>query len=232
VQVPTAFAASALFALGGYELVGWASVLACLAAAALATRFPEAPRLDDNDDAPPLRAGVVEALRSPVLRWAVPAVALIGGLDAVEEYFPVLAADRGVPATVVPVAVLGVALAGAAGAALGGRVPARLLPGLLVAAAACLVVAAVTPVVPTLLATAVFYALYLAVLVAAEAELQARITGPYRATLTSVAGLGIELAALLVFAAWALGGIAAMAVLVLAVVPVAAFGLRVPVGRS
>ena len=233
VQVPTAFAASALFAVGGYELVGWASVLACLAAALLATRFPEAPRLvDDDEDAPPLRAGVVEALRRPALRLAVPAVALIGGLDAVEEYFPVLAADRGVPAAVVPVAVLSVALAGAAGAAAGGRVPARLLPTLLTAAAGCLVVAAVTPMVPTLVATAVFYALYLAVLVAAEAELQARITGPYRATLTSVAGLGIELAALLVFAAWALGGIAAMTLLVLAVVPVAAFGLRVPVGRS
>ena len=40
-------------------------------------------------------------------------------------------------------------------------------------------------------------------------------------------GLGIELAALLVFAAWALVGTVAVAVLVLAVVPVAAFGLRV-----
>jgi hypothetical protein len=90
----------------------------------------------------------------------------------------------------------------------------------------------VTPAVPALVLAAVFYALYLAVLVAAEAELQARITGPYRATLTSVAGLGIELAALLVFAAWALGGAAAVAVLVLAVVPVAAQGLRAPAERS
>lgn len=231
VQVPTALAASALFALGGYELVGWASVVACLAAAALATRFPEAPRLvDDDEDAPPLRAGVVEALRRPALRLAVPAVAVIGGLDAVEEYFPVLAADRGVPVTAVPVAVLGIALAGAAGAALGGRaagLPSGALPLLLAAAGSCLLVAAATPAVPALVLAAVFYALYLAVLVAAEAELQARITGPYRATITSVAGLGIELSALLVFAAWALGGVVAVAVLVLAVVPVAALGLRV-----
>jgi MFS family permease len=229
VQVPTAFAASALFAVGGYELVGWSSVVACLAAAALATRFPEAPRLPEDEDAPPLRAGVVEALRHPVLRLAVPAVALIGGLDAVEEYFPVLAADRGVPVTAVPVAVLGIALAGAAGAALGGRLQGRALPVLLGVAGACLLVAAAAPAVPALLMAAAFYALYLAVLVAAEAELQARITGPYRATITSVAGLGIELAALLVFAAWALGGAAATAVLVLAVVPVAASGLRVTV---
>jgi MFS family permease len=232
VQVPTAFAASALYALGGYELVGWASVGACLAAAALATRFPEAPRLpDDDEDAPPLRAGVVEALRRPALRLAVPAIALIGGLDAVEEYFPVLAADRGVPPTAVPFAVLGIALAGAAGAALGGRLPPHMLQVLLGAAGGCLVVAAVSPAVVALVMAAVFYALYLAVLVAAEAQLQARITGPYRATLTSVAGLGIELAALLVFAAWALGGVAATALLVLAVVPVAAIGLRAPAER-
>jgi hypothetical protein len=176
---------------------------------------------------PPLRVGVVEALRRPVLRLAVPAVAVIGGLDAVEEYFPVLAADRGVPVAAVPVAVLGIALAGAAGAALGGRLRVGALPVLLGAAGACLLVAAMTPAVPALVLAAVFYALYLAVLVAAEAELQARITGPYRATITSVAGLGIELAALLVFAAWALGGVVAVAVLVLAVVPVAAVGLRV-----
>ena len=225
VQVPTAFAASALFALGGYELVGWASVVACLAAAALATRFPEAPRLPDDEDAPPLRAGVVEALRRPALRLAVPAVAVIGGLDAVEEYFPVLAADRGVAVEIVPFAVLGIALAGAAGAALGGRLRAGALPAVLGASGVCLLVAAMTPAVPALMLAAAFYALYLAVLVAAEAELQARITGPYRATLTSVAGLGIELAALLVFAAWALGGVVAVAVLVLAVVPVAALGL-------
>ena len=227
VQVPTALAASALFALGGFELVGWCSVVACLAAAALATRFPEAPRLDD-EDAPPLRAGVVEALRRPVLRLALPAVALIGGLDAIEEYFPVFAAERGVPTTVVPMAVLGIALAGAAGAVLGGRLSSRAIPVVLGAAGLCLLVASALPGVPALGTAALFYALYLAVLVAAEAQLQARITGPYRATITSVAGLGVETAALLVFAAWAVGGAGAVAVLVLAVVPVAALGLRVP----
>jgi hypothetical protein len=41
-----------------------------------------------------------------------------------------------------------------------------------------------------------------------------------------VAGLGIELASLLVFAAWAVGGPIAVAVLVVAVVPVVRAGLR------
>ena len=230
VQVPTAFAASALFAVGGYALVGWGSVAVCLAAAALALRFPEAPRTaDDDGDEVPLRTGVVEALRSPALRVLVLAVALIGGLDAVEEYFPVLAGDWGVPTTAVPFAVLVIALAGAAGAALGGRadrLPGGALLGLLVAAAGLLAAAAVWARPAALGAVAVFYALYLAVLVVAEARLQGGIASAHRATITSVAGLGIEVASLLVFAAWALAGPVAVAALVLAVVPVVRAGLR------
>jgi MFS family permease len=235
VQVPTAFLASGLFALGGYPLVGWVSVGCCLAAGLLAFRFPEAPRTADEDDSGTLRQGVTAALRRPGLLLIVLAVALIGGLDAVEEYFPVLAADRGVPVTAVPVAILVVALAGSAGAALGGRagrLPDGALPVLLVVAAALLGAATVLPAAASIGAAAAFYALYLAVLVVAEARLQDRITGPYRATLTSVAGVGIEAAALLVFGAWALGGALAVAVVVLAVVPVAAAGLRVRAAAS
>ncbi len=229
VQVPTAFAASALFAFGGYPLVGWVSVAVCLGAAALALRFPEAPRNADGGEQAPLRNGVVEALRSPALRVLVLAVALIGGLDAVEEYFPVLAGDWGVPTTAVPVAVLVISLAGAAGAALGGRADrlrGGILLALLVVAAALLAVAAVWARPAALGAMAVFYALYLAVLVVAEARLQEGIASTHRATITSVAGLGIEVASLLVFAAWALGGAVAVAVLVVAVVPVVRAGLR------
>ena len=231
VQVPTAFLAGALFALGGYPLVGWFSVGSCLAAGLLALRFPEAPPVEDGEPPPGALRGVAEALRRPGLRLVVLAVALIGGLDAVEEYFPVLASDWGVATSAVPVAVLCISLAGAAGAALGGRaerLTTRWLLGALMTAAACLAAAAVWARPPALIAVAVFYGLYLAVLVVAEARLQARITGPHRATITSVAGVGIELAALLVFAAWALGGAVAVAVLVLAVVPVVRSGLRTP----
>ena len=234
VQVPTAFAASALFALGGYPMVGWASAGACLAAALLALRFPEPSRMADGGASllGTLRLGVREAVHNPALRLTVLAVALVGALDAVEEYFPVLAADQGVPVAVVPFAVLGVTLAGALGAALGGRaerLPDRALPVLLGVAALCVAATAVLPGVAALTALAVFYALYLAVLVVAETRLQERIDSPHRATITSVAGLGIELGSLLVFAAWALGGAVATAVLVLAVVPVVRSGLRVTV---
>jgi MFS family permease len=231
VQIPTALAASALFALGGYPAVGWASAVFCLAAAALALRFPEAPRQTEDDEslAGTLRQGVAEAVRRPGLRLLVLAVALIGGLDAVEEYFPVLAGERGVATSFVPVAVLVIALAGAAGAALGSRadrLPSGVLLLMLLVAGLFLAAAAVWDGPAALVTVALFYALYLGVLVVAEARLQDRIASTYRATITSVAGLGIELASLLVFAAWAVGGLVAVAVLVVAVVPVVRTGLR------
>ena len=230
-QVPAAFAASALFVLGGYPLVGWVSVAVCLAAGALALRFPEPPR-EREDGASllgTLREGVAEAVHRPSVRVIVLAVALLGGLDAVEEYFPVLAGSWGVPTAAVPVAVLVIPLTGALGAALAGhaeRLPTRALLVLLAGASGCLAVAAVWARPPGLAAVATFYGIYMAVLVVAEARLQARITGPHRATVTSVAGLGVELASLPVFAAWALGGPIAIVVLFLAVVPVVGAGLR------
>jgi MFS family permease len=229
VQVPTAGAAAALHAVGGFPLVAWSSVGVCLAAGALALRFPEPPRERAGALLGTLRAGAGQVARHAPLRLAVVAVALVGGLDAMEEYFPVLAADRGVPTGSVPFAVLAIALAGAAGAALGGRadeLPDGVLPVLLAASGLLLGAAAVLPGPGTLAALAPAYGLYLAVLVAAEARLQERIEGPHRATVTSVAGLGVELAGLLVFGAWAVGGVAATALLVLAVVPVVAAGLR------
>ena len=234
VQVPTAVAASLLFAAGGYALVGWVSVGCCLAAAALALRFPEAPRADDGEDLlATLRAGVRQAVRTPGLRVLVLAVALIGGLDAVEEYFPVMADDWGLGTTAVPFAVLAVSLTGAAGAWLGGRaerLPSTALLAALGAGAGLLLVAGAWARPAALAAVALFYGLYLAVLVVAETRLQDGIEGSRRATITSVAGLGIEVAALAVFGAWAVGGIAGVAVVVLAVVPVVAAGLRTRVG--
>ncbi len=230
VQVPTAAAAGLLYALGGYPLVGWVSAAVCLAWAALALRFPEPPREPDGGSLlDTLRRGAADVVHVPVLRLTVLAVALVGGLDAVEEYFPVLAGDSGVPTVAVPGAVLGIALAGALGAALGGRaarLPDRALATLLALAGVLLGAVAVVPGPAALAVVAVSYGLYLAVLVVAEARLQERIESTRRATVTSVAGVGVELGGLLVFLAWALGGVVAVAVLVLAVVPVVAAGLR------
>jgi hypothetical protein len=190
----------------------------------LASTFPQAPRGSDDDDSgwwETLRSGVREAAVRPAVRAAVLLVVLLGGVDAVEEYFPLLARDWGVPDTVNPLAVLGIPVAGAAGAALGGRATSWSRPAVAVAlgtAGAAFGAAAVLALPAGLVVVAAGYALYRLVLVVAETRLQQAITGPARATVTSVAGIGIELAALAVFAGYAVGGLALLggAVLVLA----------------
>jgi hypothetical protein len=230
-QLPTALAAAGLFAVGGFPLVGWASVGVCLGTAVLALRFPEpAPSGDDDGaQAEGLRAGLTRALRRPGLGLLVLAMALVGGIDAIEEYFPVMAGLWGVPTAAVPLAVVGIPLAGAVGAALGGRagrLPGGRLAVSLVAAGVLLALAGLWARPAALAAVAVFYGLYLAVLVVAEARLQDRIPGRYRATITSVAALGIEATSLLLFAAWVVRGPLAVAVLVVAVAPVLWAALR------
>jgi hypothetical protein len=64
---------------------------------------------------------------------------------------------------------------------------------------------------------ALFYGLYRLVLVVMDARLQERIDGTARATVTSVAGLGTELATFALYAAWTLGGVMLVAALLLVI---------------
>lgn len=222
-QIPAAFLATGLYAVGGYVLVGWVSVGVALGTSALAARLPEPPRTPDEDEPAywtTLRVGVREAAASPPVRAAVLAAAVLGGLDAVEEYFPLLAADRGVPVELVPPAMLVITVAGAAGAAFGGAAN-RLRPwalGLLFGTAMVLFGVSGLVAHPVgLVAVAAFYGLYRVVLVVVDARLQARITGSARATVTSVAGFGVELVGLGLFGVWAVGGLLAVVVVWLVV---------------
>lgn len=237
-QVPAAGAAAVLFAIGGYRLVGWVSVGVCLAAAALASRLPEPPRGEPEDDEPgylaTLREGLSGAASRPLLRTALVAAAIVGGLDAVEEYFPILTAHAGVPTDIVPLAVLPITVAGVVGAALGGwanRLPPWALGVMLGVAMVLFGIAALTPGVGAVAAVASFYGLYRAVLVVVDVRLQDRIDGPFRATVTSVAGVGVEIAGLGVFAAWAGGGAVLVAALWLAAALLLSRALRPTPGR-
>jgi MFS family permease len=215
-QIPAALAATALFALGGYPLVGWASVGVALGASAFAAWLPEAPRVDDDEDEAgyfaTLADGVREAAASPPVRTALVAAAVIGGFDAVDEYFPLLAQDQGVPVELVPVAMLVITVAGAAGAACSG-VANRLRPwalGLVLGAALLLFGASGMLGYPAgLVVVSAFYGLYRVVLVVVDARLQDRIEGSARATVTSVAGFGVETVGLAFFGVWAAGGLTA-----------------------
>jgi MFS family permease len=217
-QIPATAGAFALFSLGGYTLVGWGSVGICLAAAALATRLPEAPRQPSEETGSylaTLRTGVVEAAREPAVRTAVLAVAGLSGVDAIDEYFPLMARSWGIPERLVPLGVLVIMLAGAAGAWLGGLVARVRLGGIaaaLVTAAALLAAAALLDRAASLLLAAAFYVLFRIVLVQANGRLQERIEADARATVTSVAALGTEVSALAFIGVWSLGGAVSIAV--------------------
>lgn len=224
-QVPAAVTGTVLFATGGYRLVGWVSVGVCLLAAAVAAGLPEPARDGPGADGPELRylatlrAGLRVATARPGVPGALAAAALLGSFDAVEEYFPLILAGWGVPVAAVPLADLPIVFAGVAGAAAAGRLD-RLRPAalaLVLGAAMLLFGAAGLVARPAgIAAVAVFYGLYRAVLVVVDARLQDRIENRSRATVTSVAGLGVDVASFGLYAAWAVGEAPVVALLGLA----------------
>ncbi|MEU6580029.1 MFS transporter [Nocardia sp. NPDC046763] len=163
-----------------------------------------------------LRTGLREAMRVRVIRRGVILVALLNGITAFDEYFALLADHAGAGPSLSAVLV-GVTVAGAlAGATLAGRtegISERVM-------AAALVVAGVLFITGALLAGAgahhpqamyvltavgfsavgIAYGIDYNADVIASARLQDAISGPARATVTSVSGFATEMIALLVFA--------------------------------
>lgn len=229
VQLPVAVGASVLFAAGGYVLAGLVSVAVCLVAAAVASTLPDVRPADPAD--PPddgeggilasVRAGLREAARSSAVRGAALAVALLTSFDGLEEYFPLLAGGWGVPAAWVPLALVPVTLLAALAAASAGRVAGRAAPAAgraLLGGAALAFGAAVVLAEPAgLVGVALFYAAFRLAAVIADVRLQAAIDGPARATVTSAAGVGTDVAGIALYGAWALGGPLLAAAIALAV---------------
>ncbi|WP_431729627.1 MFS transporter [Verrucosispora sp. TAA-831] len=207
--------AGPVLGLGGYPAVGAASVVACLLAAAVATRFSEhrRPAAEPSQPDEPgwwqgLRLGVAGARGNRTVRAAVLLVAVVGAIwGALEEYLPLVARDTGVALTTVPLLLLVVTL----GQMVGGLLaPAgqRLRTGgyaLLLAASAVALAAGALLRRPVgfLLVAAAFAGFQLA-LVLADARLQARIGGPARATVTSLAGMLTDLTTIAVYVGFGL----------------------------
>ncbi|MFG2103466.1 MFS transporter [Micromonospora echinaurantiaca] len=184
------------------------------AAATGAAGEPEPePEEDDLGWWASLRAGLAEVRADPAVRSAVLLVAAVTAVwGALDEYTPLLARDTGVAAETVPLLLLltwvGVSIGGLlapAGERLGRRGQAALLgfAGLALAAGALLG----RPVGFVLVGLA-FCGFQLAS-VLAEARLQARITGPGRATVTSLAGMATDLTIIVVYAGYGLVATAA-----------------------
>lgn len=218
--------ATPLFKLGGYPLVGAASVLVCLAQAAVALSLPEAVRVattDETEELEPggrhgplgryammLRAGLAEVAVAGAVRKAVVLVALLGGFLCFDEYFPLLAREVGASTALVPLLIAGTVAAQAIGGALAGpayRLRVSVLATGLAGAAGLLAVGASSGAVEGFVPIAVGYGVLQLVIVVAEARLQDAITGPARATVTSVSGLFAEVFAVAVFASFAVGSV-------------------------
>ncbi len=239
--------AAPLIALGGFALVGWTSVAIAGVQAVLAATLPvsEAARRPSSvaagsvaaGSAPGhahevveeserlatryvamLRSGLREASTSVEVRRVVVIAAVLIGLTAYDEYFPLIARDHGVLTKVVPF-LIGLTVVGQViGTALAGRA-ARMSPrtmGLAVTVGGTLIsLGALLSPYAGFAAIAVGYGVLNNVMLVAEARLQQVITGPARATVTSVHGFLTEVFALVVYALFAVfAGVATVPMLV------------------
>ena len=214
--------AAPLLVAGGYQLVGWASVAICGGQALLAATLPVSPAarrpahdspLAETERAATrylamLRAGLAESRHHPDVRRILLLAAAMVGLTAYDEYFPLVARAHGVATADIPL-LLAITVAGQAiGTALVGlsaRLPAPAVGGLLAVGALLVSLGAlVTPYVG-FVGIGIGYGMLNNAMLVGETRLQDAITGPARATVTSVLGLLEEVVALLVYAGFVVG---------------------------
>jgi predicted MFS family arabinose efflux permease len=216
VALATALAAP-VFAAGGYVALGVASVVAGIAAAAVAATLPEhrAPVEEAEGgiwrgQAKALAGGLAEVRSAPAVLTALlvlaPLAAIWGALD---EYLGLLAReDAGIPTAGVPLAILAVYVAMTAGGLVAGRVdrwPPRRLGLALAVAAIALGWGALSATPAGFLGIAAAFCAFQALTVVADARLQDAISGPARATVTSLAGLATEVQTVAVYVAYGAG---------------------------
>jgi MFS family permease len=219
--------AAPLHSWGGYPLVGWASVAMAVVHAALAWSLPRAPQAEVADDTVEnvggrassngtfasrylamLHAGLREAARERRVRRALVVVAGLLGMTVYDEYFPLVAREQGVAVGDVPWLVGLVVLGQLVGTALAGpasRLPAKVIAGFAGSAAILIAAGALAGHPVGFVAIAIGYGLANNTHLVADARLQDVITGPARATVTSVAGLSTEVVAVSCYAFLVLG---------------------------
>jgi hypothetical protein len=214
--------AAPLLAAGGYPLVGWASVAICGGQALLAATLPvslkarrpshESPLVETERAASRylamLRAGIAESRHQPDVRRVLLLAAAMVGLTAYDEYFPLVARAHGVTTSDIPLLIAIIVAGQAIGTAVVGRtarLPARAVGAVLGAGALLVSLGALATPYAGFVAIGVGYGLLNNAMLVGETRLQDTITGPARATVTSVLGLLEEVVALLVYGAFAVG---------------------------
>ncbi|MFF0448928.1 MFS transporter [Streptomyces sp. NPDC004609] len=213
-------AAAPVFAAGGFTALGVASVVACLLAAAVAAllpehrdvRRPEHPGTHTGAGAhtgagsaylATLKEGLREVRTGASVRHALMTTVLLSTVwEALDEYVPLLAAEAGAETRDVPFLVLAVWVGVTLGSLLAARAEhlgARAAGVALAGAALATVVGTLSGTPAGFLPLALAFLVFQAAEVVAEARLQAAITGPSRATVTSLVGLGTGGSTLMVY---------------------------------
>ncbi|MHC5700948.1 MFS transporter [Streptomyces tirandamycinicus] len=154
-----------------------------------------------------LRAGLAEVRGSSRVRHALLLSVVAGSVwGALDEYVPLLAAATGAATATVPLLVLVVWVGVTLGSLLAGpgeRLSGRALGAAVASGAAALAVGALSGGPGGFVLVGAGFLVFQLTDVLADARLQGAITGPSRATVTSLAGLGTGLTTLLVYGAYA-----------------------------
>lgn len=198
--------ASPVMHLGGYRVVGIASIAVALLGVSIGWSFPESRGDGGSSESYTgvLKAGIAEIRGAPLVRRCLLIVAAVSGVDALDEYVPLLAQATGAGSSMVPLLVLLTTVGVTVGSWLGGR-GTRWAPPTLAAGAVCLAAGAGSGRPIGMVAVAIAFGVFQWAMVAADIRLQDQITDRARATITSIAGFGIEVVAVLTFVGYALG---------------------------
>jgi MFS family permease len=196
-----------LLALGGYRLVGVASVGVCLVWSVAARTLPVRPRTEQLGNYwATLTDGLRAAAAHPAVRGAVVLAALAPGLAVVDEYAPLLGPAYHQSRASVPVFLLGLTLTSAVANWCAARWShTRRVAGVLAVAALAFGVSAAVPNLFGFAFIAAGWGLLSFTIVVTGVRLQHAIEGTARATVTSVADVGSDVVAM---AAYALFGAA------------------------
>lgn len=183
----------------GYDALLLASIGACVAAAASVALLPaRPPRIEatEEDYLGTLRRGVRLALRAPALARLVALGAIAGGVyGAIEEYIGLFVDDRIAVLAIVPLALAVTDAVAAIGSFTAGRFGGWALPSIAVLVAVSGVLLAVAGFGPGLIGLVLITAYVFAASLSAvllDARLQDAVGDGPRATITSVAGFGME----------------------------------------
>jgi MFS family permease len=209
--------ATPALAYGGFGLVTAGSVLVCFGSAAAALAMPERPRVRQAEEGDGvrayvgnLRAGLAEVRRNPRVWRAVIVAAAVPGLSALDEYVSLLVHDLGVSVVGVPLALTVMVAAMAAGSLTAERraTASPLRVGVAVGVAGvALAAGSLSGSLLGLLPIAACYGLLQLAYVLTGARLQDTMSGEARATVLSVAGFGMDVAALGIYVTFGIGSL-------------------------